>query len=194
MWRKNVAQVLILTLASALLTPNCASIIRHRTQGIPVTSSPAGATVIVNGVQQGMTPLLINLPRKLKGQVIRIESPGYNPVEIRLRRTLSGGIFLGNLMFGLIAGVIPATFIWFRSSVETGKDQGTLAWVAWGALAVAVGGGLTGIDMSNGNGYSLSPADLTVTLKKADGTPRVDMMLVDAEDFRNIKWIRVRRD
>jgi len=33
-----------------------------------------------------------------------------------------------------------------------------------------------------------------VTLTRADGPPRVDTMNIDADDFRNVKWIRVRRD
>jgi len=33
-----------------------------------------------------------------------------------------------------------------------------------------------------------------VTLTKADGPPRVETILVNAEDFQNIKWIRVHRN
>ncbi len=64
-----------------------------------------------------------------------------------------------------------------------------------GALtAVAFGALFTAIDTGNGRGYNLSPRDLTVTLMKADGTPRVNTVLVDADRFGDIKWIRVRRD
>jgi hypothetical protein len=38
------------------------------------------------------------------------------------------------------------------------------------------------------------PKRLEVTLTKVDGTPRVDTMYFDADDFMNIKWIRGRRD
>jgi hypothetical protein len=40
----------------------------------------------------------------------------------------------------------------------------------------------------------LKPAELIVTLKKADGSPRVETMLIDADDLQNIKWIRIHRD
>ena len=180
---------LILTLTSVLLTPNCATMIRKPNQRIPVTSSPAGATVIVNGVQVGVTPLEVRLVRKQKGQVIRIESPGYNPVEIRLKRELSGIFVLGNLFPGVFSGGVSAMVI---GLVTLASDA---EFVLIGALSAAAFVGLfTSIDSSSGCGYGLRPTDLTVTLTKADGTPRVDTILVDADDLRNIKWIRVRRD
>jgi hypothetical protein len=63
----------------------------------------------------------------------------------------------------------------------------------WGLSAAAFGGVFTLIDTGGGGkGYNLSPKDLTVTLTKADGTPRVDTLLVDPDELRNVKWIRVR--
>jgi endo-1,4-beta-mannosidase len=61
--------------------------------------------------------------------------------------------------------------------------------------SAAVLGGLFALtDFGGGKEYTLTPKNLTVTLTKADGVPRVDTMLIDADDLRNIKWIRVRRD
>lgn len=188
MWRRNVAHVLILTLASALLTPNCATVIWHKTQGIPVTSSPAGATVIVNGVQQGMTPLVINLPRKQKGQVIRVESPGHNTVEIRTKRRLAGSSLFGNFAAagGLgFLGAINMNWLGGGSDIDVGR---------WGKNAGIFFAVFMLVDLISGSGYELKPTWLNVALTKADGPPRVDTMVVDADDFLNIKWIRVRRD
>jgi hypothetical protein len=156
-----------------------------------VTSSPAGATVIVNGFEQGVTPLEVRLDRKQKGYVIRIESPGYNPVEIRLQRRISGKTILGNFLLGVIPASVPAMF-WLDANAEEVAIPELGTALVWTLSAAAFGGLFTIIDGSKG--YILRPRDLTVTLTKADGTPRVDTMLVDAEDFRNVKWIRVRRD
>jgi hypothetical protein len=164
---------------------------RKRTQRIPVTSSPVGATVIVNGQQQGVTPLEIRLVRKKKGQVIRIESPGYNPFEIRLKRKMSGGPIAGNVLIGLIPGVVPAVL--YKMYYDEDPNVMTKTFGIWMLTAVACGAVLTAID-SSGSGYELNPRDLTVTLSKADGLPRVDTMLIDANDFPNIKWIRVRKN
>ena len=48
------------------------------------------------------------------------------------------------------------------------------------------------IDLAFGKTYNLDSKELTVTLTKADGPPRVNTMLVD--DFQNVTWIRVHRD
>jgi len=178
---------LLLTLTSVLLTPNCATLTQKSTQRIPVTSAPAGATVSVNGVRKGVTPLKIRLARKEKGQVIRIESPGYNPMEIRIRRTVAS-LLIGDVLLGGAAGFMIGWSI-FEADDETG-DYGTVIWTTIAATICS----FFFIDMAIGAGFELNPSDLNVTLTKADGPPRVDTMLVDADDFRNVKWIRVRRD
>src|SRR5512144_2446453 len=87
-----------LILASALLAASCAGMINGREQSVPVTSTPAGAAVFVNGVRYGETPLRLFLARKHKGPVIRIESPGYDSVEIRVGRKTTGLAVVGNIL------------------------------------------------------------------------------------------------
>jgi len=43
-------------------------------------------------------------------------------------------------------------------------------------------------------GYEFRPMELFVTLTKVKGTLRVDTFLVDAEEFQNVKWIRIHRN
>jgi hypothetical protein len=194
MWRKNTALFLFLTLMSVLLAPNCATLTRSKMQRIPVTSSPAGATVIVNGIQQGVTPLEIRLARKGKGQVIRIESPGYNPVEISVERKFSTAMLLGDVALGAALGFGVVVLVGAYSS--SGNDVNF--WDGWDETArISIPAGMVAmplIDWAFGKTYNLDPKELTVTLTKAVGTPRVDTMFIDAEDFQNIKWIRVHRD
>ena len=156
-----------------------------------MTSDPVGAAVIVNGVRQGVTPLEIRLARKDKGQVIRIESPGYNPFEIRPQRRISAGPIAGNFLLGLIPGAVPAVFYSLEHDDEPG--DGTRTVLIWMLSAAAFGALFTTIDCA-GSGYELNPRDVTVTLSKADGTPRVDTMFLDPDELRNVKWIRVHRD
>jgi hypothetical protein len=190
----SVSSFLVIILAGALLAPNCATMTRRSRQSIPVMSTPVGATVIVDGVLQGETPRVLYLARKQKGQVIRIESPGYNPIEIRLKRRLSGGPILSNLLLGTVSGLGLTVIYWQLRLGHAPEEQiHHEDWVIWWISAAAIRAVFIGID-KNGDGYSLSPKDLTVTLTKADGTPRVDTMFVDAEDFQNVKWIRVRGD
>lgn len=180
-----------LILSSVLLAADCATITRRSKQRIPVTSHPVGATVMVNGVQQGVTPLVLRLPRKEKGQVIRIESPGYNPVEIRPKRKMSGGPMAGNFALGLMPGAVLAMGYGMEHDEDENVDM--MSMLIWMLSAAAFGGLFTAVD-SGGKGYELEPRELTVTLTKAEGSPRVETILIEADDFQAIKWIRVRRD
>ena len=185
MWRKNADRFLILALTTILLSTGCATLTRRRQQIVPVTSSPPGAEIIVNGVRSGVTPKLILLSRKVKDQTIRIECPGYNPFEIRMIRSYSSSHVLANGALGLVVGTAVAT-AWVLGHETTAPDLSV-------CIGTAIGGFLL-IDVATRAGYTLTPKDLTVTLTKADGPPRVDTVLLDADDFRNVKWIRVRRD
>lgn len=186
--------LIILTLMSVLLAPNCATLTQKRTQSIPVTSSPVGATVSVNGVQKGVTPLEISLTRGIKDQIIRIEYPDYNPLEIRPKHKLSNKHVIYNALIA-VACAVPTLLIWTHGREE--EDP----WAGFKAIFVGpslVGGGylllFEVIDITTNKGYEFKPRELTVTLTKADGTPRVDTIYMDADDLRNIKWIRVHRD
>jgi hypothetical protein len=185
MWKKNTALLLILPLASVLLSPGCATLTRSKMQRIPVTSSPAGATVIVNGAQQGVTPLEIRLVRREKGQLIRIEAPGYNPFEIRTQRKISFQTILGNIVLG--AGVAALAYGMENMGFGERKRVSILDIAGTAAL-------FTIIDASSKKGYEFEPTDLIVTLTKADGPPRIETMYIDTDDFQNVKWIRVHRD
>jgi hypothetical protein len=184
---KAVRILLALTVASLLLAPNCATLTRSRTQRIPVTSSPPGATVIVNGQHQGVTPLSLRLVRKGKNQVIRIECPGYDPVEIRLIRKPSGAPFFGNLLLGLIPAFVPAC-------LYSLAHDGSGFLLTWTLSAAAFGMLFTVVDSGAGMINDFEPKEISVKLTKADGTARVVTKLVVVEDVRNVKWIRVHRD
>lgn len=188
MWRKNTALLLIPPLMSMLLSPGCATLIRKKTQRIPVTSTPAGATVSVNGTEQGTTPLEVRLTRKQKGQVIRIESPGCNPYEIQLKRKPSFITDLANVSLGVALGCVVG-----NAYIEDDPDIKS-AIIVIPLLFAASTVSFLSVDRISKKGFEFRPKNLTVALTKANGTPRVDTMLIDADDFQNIKWIRVHRD
>ena len=195
MKQKATCVLLILTLASALLASNCATITRRAEQRIPVTSAPAGATVIVDGKVAGQAPLVLTL-KKNRSHSVRIEKEGFNPTELVMTRKLTARTFISLLyvpigaMGGLVSGLLFQLAINSDVSWETPPPALAVGFIVGGALGAA---GLVA-DMTTGANHSLSPKVLDVTLTKADGTPRVDTVLVDADDLQNIKWIRVRRD
>ena len=194
MWRGNAARFFVLALTSVLLSPGCATLAGKSTQKIPVTSSPAGAAVIINGIGKGVTPLMIKLDRMLKGPVIRIESPGYNPVEIRVRRKISGETIPGSFLLGLAPGIVPALLLLGSDHARIDPTDEPAILSAYLKSAAVLGGLFVSLDLGGGKGYTLTPENLMVTLTKADGAPGVDTVLLDAGDLQNVKWIRVHRD
>jgi hypothetical protein len=169
---------------------------RQKTQRIPVTSSPVGATISVNGQQQGVTPLEVRLARKERDQVIRIETAGYNPYEIRVKRGISPWRVLMDVVLGAASGV-GAAFLYAVITDEPWVSTDPDAFESEKVLVLAIPVAIIGfhlLDLASGKIYTLKPTELIVTLKKADGTPRVETMFIDAEDFQNIKWIRVWKD
>jgi hypothetical protein len=171
---------------SVLLSPNCATVLQDGTQFVPVTSTPAGATVSVNGYARGATPFYLTLARSEKNQIIRIESPGYDPLEIRVKRKAKAGYLLGDVLAGAAVGgtiaLVPGL---------SGDEVLAKSFFLYGLLSTAI---FIGIDLAVGKGYTLEPKKLVVTLRKTEGTPRVDTIFISSNDFRKVKWIRVHRD
>jgi hypothetical protein len=178
---------LFIFLTSILLFPNCTTPFRTRMQPIPVTSSLGLSTVGVNGKPQAAIPIEIRLARRKRGQVIRVESPGYNPVEIRVGHIATAPNFLADALLGAAVGGLIAF-----AQVYSGDNYDF-----WTELAIdaPVGSALFLLsDLITSKGHTLTPRDLIVMLTRADGSPRVNTMIVDGDDFQNVKWIRVRGD
>lgn len=95
---------LITALAFLLSVAGCCTIVSGRNQNLPVITTPSGARVIVNGVQQ-QSPCTLVLDRKQPLYQVRVEKEGYEPTEITLRKGVNGWIW-GNLLLGGIIGLI----------------------------------------------------------------------------------------
>jgi len=193
-WRKNTALLLSLPLMSALLSPGCATLTSRTSQQIPVTSQPPGAQIIVDGQDIGHTPLALGL-RKKAPHLVRIEQEGYNPLEINIEPQKKGiGILatLGDAWLGIAVGIAGDYVVWLAQGKPDEEFGEANTGFFVGCIAGAVG--LALLEKNSNARYWLTPRELSVTLTKADGPPRVDTVLVDAEEFQNVKWIRVHRD
>lgn len=181
-YHRRRSAMMLLVVLGLVLSSGCGSMTNHM-QRVPVTSVPAGASVTVNGKPKGETPVMIWLDRKDKAHVVRIEYPGYDPVEIRPKNVTSGGSIIGNFVLGVALALPIATY----TSISTHEDH-------FFPMAAGFGVLFTLVDIGLKYGYVLRPKELSVTLIKANGEPRVRVLLIDAAVMRDITWIRVRRD
>lgn len=86
------------------LLGGCASIMHGSRQNVAFDSTPAGASVIVDGTKVGTTPICTDLDRGSEHDVT-IELPGYTPQKIHLSRGVDGWFF-GNLLLGGVIGLV----------------------------------------------------------------------------------------
>ncbi len=190
--KRNFRIFLVLMISSIFFLQNCAAIIRGTSQKIPVTSNPAGAKIIVDGNEMGTTPMNLKLRRK-KIHNIKIEKEGYEPFTVIINRKTSMLLsLLGNTFF---AGGLGALIGIAAGDSKTRKVKSQRGGGGLGGFIVGAVIGYSSsirVDFSKGANYSLSPKELNVTLTKIGQKPQSNIILIDAEKFQNIKWIRIK--
>lgn len=90
-------------LVSVTLVTGCATIMNQTKQNIGISSVPTGASVTINNVSHGKTPVVAKLARK-KHHFVKIEMSGYKPYETALTRKVSGWVW-GNIAIGGLIGL-----------------------------------------------------------------------------------------
>lgn len=197
---RTIVPALIIT--AAFFLHSCATVVRGTSQKIPVTSTPVGARVLVDGKDAGTTPLILKLKRK-KPAVIRIEHEGYDPQEIRIERKKPSAWdpygTLGNALLATPGALWLGSKFADKFTKKDADDVGeVLANAWWGTLA---GVGLASLifitplvltDTISGASYSLSPRSLEIEMTPADGVPRVRTTKIDAAALKDVMWLRVR--
>lgn len=192
--------LLALAVSGVFLCQSCATIMSgfRTSQIIPVTSNPVGAKIIVDGKKMGYTPLNLQLKRK-KSHVIQIEKQGYNPLDIRITRksSLLFEPISGNIIWGPIGSVVADRLLigWFNVGLgSSGKATSSGVFNPTVFVIGFVVGWTTGvgIDIATGANYSLSPKELNLRLIKTEGKHQHNFILINTEQFQNIKWIRIK--
>jgi hypothetical protein len=87
-------------------TSGCATIMAGGPDRVPVSTNPPGATVFVDNVPVGTTPMMVTLDRERSLGVIRIELPGFMPVTMVRTKSWNGWFWVNILCTGLIGLVI----------------------------------------------------------------------------------------
>lgn len=94
----------IVVATSVLFTAACATLIHGPEQDLAINSTPAGASITIDGQQLGETPAVVRLARN-REHYLQLDLPGYLPYQMRLSRTTSGWVW-GNIVFGGVIGVV----------------------------------------------------------------------------------------
>lgn len=95
---RNISILVILFFTS------CATIIHGTRQKINFVSSPPGASVSINNVNKGETPLLLKLKRN-DDHLVQMSLPSYQLFQTTLTQKFDA-LLLGNLIFGGPLGII----------------------------------------------------------------------------------------
>lgn len=87
------------------LLSSCAIIFKGSVRPVHITSFPSGATVAVNGVVAGKTPLTYQIVRSKQKPVITLEKSGYQPISTTVKRSLRPIVYL-DFLYGMVYGGI----------------------------------------------------------------------------------------
>ena len=100
---KNIARQATWSGMALLLVTGCATIIHGTRQDVGISSTPTGASVTIDNLQSGTTPVFSKLRRK-ENHVVRISLPGYQPIDLTLTSSVSGWVW-GNVAIGGLIGL-----------------------------------------------------------------------------------------
>jgi hypothetical protein len=99
-------RIAAITFSSLLVASSgCATIMAGGPDQVPIQTNPPGATVYVNGVAVGQTPIVVSLNRSTDVSDIRIMAAGFQPVEMQRYKEINGW-FWANLCWGVVPMII----------------------------------------------------------------------------------------
>lgn len=103
---KGVPSRFLIALLCVFSFVSCGALFKGSTQTISVKSFPQGSTIEVDG-QTFVSPALIELPRN-QNYIVTIGKEGYETQQIRINRTVSGGIVILDILGGVLPVVVDA--------------------------------------------------------------------------------------
>lgn len=90
--------------ALPLLLAGCATIMNEDMVTVPVTTTPPGARLVVNGMEY-TSPATVTAPRGKGDFKVSITKDGYQPVDLMLTQSEDAWLW-GNILFGGIIGLV----------------------------------------------------------------------------------------
>lgn len=99
----NIARKLTLSGIAFFAMAGCATVIHGTRQDVGISSTPTGASITIDNLQSGTTPIFAKLRRK-ENHVVRITLPGYQSMDLTLTSSVSGWVW-GNVAIGGLIGL-----------------------------------------------------------------------------------------
>jgi len=130
---------------------------------IGVSSSPPGATVVLDGWIVGQTPCTIDVPQTSEG-VVELRLEGYKPHHVLLPKRTYWAVFLD---------LVPVFFYWVAVLVVHNNDSDVSwkdDWLKAAGFTLAPAAGAVALDLGTGS-YQYFPKQIPsidVTLVKQD--------------------------
>lgn len=116
-----ITALLILTLSG------CGTIFKGSSAEVRFNSTPSNATISINGIDRGTTPLALNLNRN-DNYVINFKKEGYEEVNVEVRKKFDAGTtIVGNLFSWWAIGIIVDIASGAAYSLTPADVQGNLA-------------------------------------------------------------------
>ena len=108
-----------------ILMTSCATIFTGTKDRITFTSDPSGATIFIDGIEQGVTPLTMKVKRNINDTDVEFKLDGYETRLITLSKefNLVSIINLGNLFGWDIDAVSGAVMKYDRNSYDITLDN-----------------------------------------------------------------------
>ena len=178
-FHRKARNILAALTALVFFSQGCATVTQKWGQDIPITSSPMGAKIFVDGKEKGETPMRITLKRK-QSHLIRIEMEGYDPYEISIGRKKSpwrsviGNLIIGGLPFGM-----AAERVWGEALSQDKALAGKYFWYGFiaGFAAFMI------VDLATGSMEYLAPKKVVVDLSKTGKASRTHTLYLDADQI-----------
>lgn len=113
---------------SSMCFGGCATLINSENQSVAFNTEPDGATVSIDGVAVGKTPVVIPVARKGGDKMVQFDLAGYKSVQFKLKNTLDAAL-AGNILFGGFIGLgidaISGKGGGYQSSVKVVLERGS---------------------------------------------------------------------
>ncbi len=104
---KNLISFIVGLLLSVFTFQGCATIFSGSYDEVDLSSEPKDATVLVNGKEEGTTPLTLRL-KKSKEYTIEFVKDGFKTKSLRMTYGLGAGWLILDILSGLVGIIVDA--------------------------------------------------------------------------------------